>query len=1132
MKKILFLLAILLPSLAFADQFKANINVDGKDVEAEFVTISNDACALGSGRNACISQFLKGRVIIPKEVSYNNKTYKVQRVNTFAFRLCTGIISAYIPEGVTSIGDFAFVGCSSFYEVDLPSTLLTIGSGAFIDLPKFRTVKCNATTPPTWEYNDVFYFHSDGISTTESVKYKGKALYVPKEAISTYENHKMTDTSKEWVTPEGWSNFSVIIDAQESTTLHIHNVEDFRNFRDNTNAHVVYENVELDADIDFNNEEWTVNIGDDSGYAFVGVFNGNGHTISHLTVKNKYAGLFARVQNGQVRNLILKDCTFEGTESAGAVCGRLIGSGSGAVIDSIFSENNVVKSAKECGGLVGHVSSSTPQIKNCVVKGGSIEASHDTQWLGGIVGYVTNSSSETSVHDCAVLETVGYSMNNQIGPFIAGAQINNNNVSNCYTTWDLDFAKSSILNKITHVDCVYRRASYKYIDDKGITQYIEFKATKDETLLTVGVLKLDNWVYYPGEYPLPACFEDFLPEPKVNVMTLRPSTMTNDRVNGLSLKNVDDYSLADWTDFSGSNNSFTKFEFTTNRLWVDEKLGGGLEQGLLPVGLMTITATHGLKNDYVLKAKETGEKEYYEFPIFKTDNNNNIVFDDDGQPIIDDYKTLEEDGYKSVTYPLCLPYKTLLPFNCQVFKPTKVLSDENDVATIELQQVENRAIDAYTPYFVVINRGHVGLGTTSETTIKPAVNNIALNSDYEFAGSFCVVDKDAAVKDLIYRIDSEDNMKWNMMNTENKQDVQAFQAFFRSKRDKMSTIQLTFEIISDNNFEYEVFVDADDNRNLYVNKYKGDGGDVVVPNTVTANVSGQKWTMPVVYINSDVFKDKADKIRSIDLTKCEFLDEMYVDRNMKGNPFSGLKETTLVYLPEGKGFPSVNVVVGDICKKLLLKEHSDFYSPRTFKAVNVEYERSLNANDYYTICLPYSAPAMDGVKYYELSGVNGATLQFDEVTETKAGVPYLVVTSSSVENFDFDGDDNKTTDVVNTVADGSSANGITMHGTFTKLNPAETVGKYILQDGNKWQKTKTENAAVFIDSFRAYLTGSANARELFDSEISGEATAIKNIHTTDKDGTEQWYDLNGHRIDNKSLKKGVYVQKGKKVVFK
>lgn len=1131
MKKILFFIAIFLPSLAFAKQFMDNVKVDGKNVPAEYVTLSDNTCALGSGYNACISQYTKGRLIIPKEVMDNGKMYQVVKVNQFAFRFCAGITTAYIPEGVTSVGDFAFIGCTSLREVELPSTLSTLGSGAFISLPKLTTVKCNATTPPTWDYNDVFYFHKDGIGTSEAVTYTNKRLYVPTAAISDYESHKQTNTDKGWVTAEGWANFAAIADG-EKTTFHIRNYEDLKTFRNHTNANIPYNNVELDDDIDCNDDTWTVNIGDDSGYPFLGTFNGNGHTISKLKVTNKYAGLFARVQNGQVRNLTLKDCTFEGTESAGALCGRLIGSGSGAVIDSIFSENNIVKSAKECGGIVGYISSYSPQIKNCVVKGGKIEASNSTQWLGGIVGHVSYNISITNVRDCAVLETTTTNLNSKVGPFIAGSEGDNKaHVANCFTTWNLGTSQD---NKVSHASCVYQGAHLVYKNDKGITQSnFNFTPNKNETMLALGVLKLDNWVYCPGEYPLPACFEDRLPEPKVNVMTLRPKDMPYSRVNGLTLKN-DDFSDIDFTDFSGdSEKSFINCDFVTTLLWVDDKFGGGLDQGLLPVTKMTITANEGVDYERVLKADKTGEKVLYDIPLFETNEDGSIKLDDDGQPIIDGYEMLEDDEYNSVAYPLLLPYETTMPNNCQVFKPAKLISDVDGVATIELQLVEDGVMKAYTPYYLVVNIDSVELGTSFETTIEPQVNTIVLDFDYEFSGTSYFLDKGAATQNLIYRIDDADDLKWHVMTADNQQDVSAFRAFFRSRNGAKSTIKLSFETISDKDFKYEMYYDSSDNPQLYATQYIGEGGDVVVPSTVTANVSGFEETMPITYINEEAFKAKADKIRSIDLTKCEYLDEMYVDRNMKGNPFYGLKETTLIYLPEDIAFPTVNTVVGGKCQKLLLKEGDDFHSIYDFQAQNVEYKRAMKANDSYTICVPYSAPAKAGLKYYEFSSVREGILQYTEVTQTKPGVPYLVVTTSDITDFDIDEDfDNPTaTNIVKNVAEGSSAGGYKLTGTFTNISPAETVDKFILQDGNKWARSKTENPSVYISPFRAYLVNSDASGDGVDSE-NGDDTAIRHIKTTDLDGTEQWYDLQGRRIDIKSAKKGVYIVKGKKIVLR
>ena len=55
----------------------------------------------------------------------------------------------------------------------------------------------------------------------------------------------------------------------------------------------------------------------------------------------------------------------------------------------------------------------------------------------------------------------------------------------------------------------------------------------------------------------------------------------------------------------------------------------------------------------------------------------------------------------------------------------------------------------------------------------------------------------------------------------------------------------------------------------------------------------------------------------------------------------------------------------------------------------------------------------------------------------------------------------------------------------------------------------------------------------YQGDNDGEATAIAPvIHTINRDGTERWFDLNGRQLSGKPAKKGVYINKGNKVVIK
>ncbi len=1126
MKKILFLITILLPLGVWAQKFSADITINGSKKPAEFMVTNPGECKLGNGLNSCISQYSEGFVSIPSEVTYNGGTFKVKEINRFAFRLCSKITSVNIPEGVTRVGEFAFQGCNSLEEIDLCTTLKTIGSGAFIDLPKLKKVKCDATTPPTWEYNDVFKFHSDGIGTTKSEKYN-VTLHVPDAAINTYKESKFTKTEIGWNTAEGWANFSAIEDSR-GATLRITNAKELVAFRDASNNGLVYNKVVLENDIDMSQESaWTEPICAKKENPFTGVFDGQGHTISGLHIhKASYkpvetAALFGYAKNARIVDLRMKKCTYIGS-MAGTICSETIEDLSGTTytsIDSVFVEECTVQGTTHGGGLVGKASMVNVDRSVVLKTNVSVDKDNSDTYLSGMLGWVSNGTA----NNVAVIggELIG---REKKGTFVGSCK--NYKVFNSFTTYELVKDKYESLT-----NCVYKGKEYTYTNERGETKTIKLGPHAHEAMFFVGILGLSDWVYCNNEYPLPACFEDRLPEPTANVMTLRPRGMADDRVNGLSLAEGDEKTI-NWTDFSSGEDSFlSKTKFKTSRLWVDGNLTGSVLKGELPIGKTTITASDGVRYDVTLEAKKTNPN-ITQVPVFELDTKGSIVYDNDGQPVISGYEEIEEDDFEDGIYPLYLPYHKIMPINCLVYKPVKLVSDADGIATIQLERVDNREVEAFTPYFVVVNNESVPLGTTFETIIKPSANSISLGDNYEFTGTMCAINKNDAASKKIYHMEDEENMKWSVMNDKNMQDISAFCAYFRSKGSQTSTINLTMEHISDANFEYEMFFDDEDNHILYINKYKGEGGDVVIPSAVTAKVGGTELTMNVVGIEDDVFEKKGANIRSIDLSKCENLENLYVNRKMNGNPFHGIKETALIFVPKDKANKDVNVVVGDACQKLLLKEGENFYSPRNFKAQNVEYKRSMAANDNYTICLPYSAPMMSGVKYYELKGIKGSSLQFSEVTQTKPGVPYMVMTTSAVDNFDYDENKNNgaSTDIVANVAEGSAGGGYTMYGTYSLISPAETIDKFILQDQGKWQRAKTENPNVYISPFRAYLLSTGSSDDT-GSEIDDE-TGINNIHTTDLDGTERWYDLNGRIINGAPSKKGVYIRQGKKIVIR
>ena len=138
---ILIALIGLLPVLGMASSIvKGTVTLGGQVIEAEYI-IDETTAQLGSGYNACISQYATGNLVVPATITIEGTSYPVTSVAPLAFRLCNQLTRVTLPEGVTRVGEFAFVGCQAMQELVLPSTLATIGSGAFIDLPYLQNVE-------------------------------------------------------------------------------------------------------------------------------------------------------------------------------------------------------------------------------------------------------------------------------------------------------------------------------------------------------------------------------------------------------------------------------------------------------------------------------------------------------------------------------------------------------------------------------------------------------------------------------------------------------------------------------------------------------------------------------------------------------------------------------------------------------------------------------------------------------------------------------------------------------------------------------------------------------------------------------------------------------------------------------
>ena len=59
----------------------------------------------------------KGDIVIPSEIIYGGKTYRVTSIGDEAFSDCSGLNSVTIPDSMTIIGSWAFFGCTNLTSV-------------------------------------------------------------------------------------------------------------------------------------------------------------------------------------------------------------------------------------------------------------------------------------------------------------------------------------------------------------------------------------------------------------------------------------------------------------------------------------------------------------------------------------------------------------------------------------------------------------------------------------------------------------------------------------------------------------------------------------------------------------------------------------------------------------------------------------------------------------------------------------------------------------------------------------------------------------------------------------------------------------------------------------------------------
>ena len=273
------------------------------------------------------------------------------------------------------------------------------------------------------------------------------------ETVDTWDGTAVAFTQGRGTKEEPW----LIENAEQLAYLaqQVNNGTDYR-----------WKHFRLVSDLDLSVKEWTP-IGTE-GNLFWGGFDGDGHTITGMTItgkENSYVGLFGECRNFTADSSYIKSVTVKGANISGKSFVGAI-AGAGANISDCYSIENTIYASRcvggVCGSLIGKISGcyNSSSVSGISTAGGIMgSASYEGNVGNGVVQYcynigaVTVRQQDSSVGGITGASADGYNISNclncgkitgngkKVGG-IAGSTDSNymNFIGNCYYNSDLNNA--------------------------------------------------------------------------------------------------------------------------------------------------------------------------------------------------------------------------------------------------------------------------------------------------------------------------------------------------------------------------------------------------------------------------------------------------------------------------------------------------------------------------------------------------------------------------------------------------------------------------------------------------------------------------------------------------------------------
>ena len=258
----------------------------------------------------------------------------------------------------------------------------------------------------------------------------------------------------------------------------------------------------------------------------------------------------------------------------------------------------------------------------------------------------------------------------------------------------------------------------------------------------------------------------------------------------------------------------------------------------------------------------------------------------------------------------------------------------------------------------------------------------------------------------------------------------------------------------------------------------------------------------------------SEKITGVDFSNAYIMDE--------SKTFEVTNPNALIYLNAGQGLANTkNLVVGTSCDNLVLVDGHDFTAEKDFTATAASYTRSMTANGWFSLCVPFEVTTFPmNTTVYDVESIDESAQRVAIAATSMIGADSPVIFNWAGNSGEFKL--NVSNAAVKTTSSASLTNGL-LSGTYLNGEAGSLIGKYALRaDGTGFGRC---TATAYGVPFRAFLNTISPASFI---SIYDPITGIGFIEN-DNEKTSG-YDLLGRPVSKPT--QGIFIINGKKEIIK